>query len=160
MGTLEEVDTEALIRHALSEGKTVLLPYITPAADGSSRMAMTAIQNYDTDLHEGAFGILEPIEAKFAGADLNSAPAIKPDLILIPGLAFDERGGRVGKGKGFYDRYLDGKGGLKIGVAFEVQVLRKKLALEPHDKLLDGLVTERRILNFSRPAEAPQGPIG
>ena len=152
-GTYEEVDTEGIIRHALASGKTVLLPYITPIADGTSRLVMAQIQNYDADLQEGAFGILEPKEGLRGKSDVAES-----DLILIPGLAFDERGGRVGKGRGFYDRYLDGKGALKIGTAFEAQVLRKKLALEPHDKLLDGLVTEQRLLTFSKPAKPEPSP--
>ena len=155
VGTLEEVDTEALIRFALAEGKTVLLPRIDSPTTGNPRMTMIPIRNYDTDLKEGAFGILEPVEE---GTKLVPEPVEGPDLILIPGLAFDERGGRLGKGKGFYDRYLDGKNGLKIGLAFDVQVLRKKLALEPHDKLLDGLVTEKRLLSFSKPVSPPQNP--
>ena len=73
----------------------------------------------------------------------------EPDLILIPGVAFDECGGRVGRGKGFYDRFLEGKNTVKVGLAFEAQVVRKKLPLEAHDQLLDGLVTEQKLRNFA-----------
>jgi 5-formyltetrahydrofolate cyclo-ligase len=148
-GTLEELDTENIIRHALSEGKTVLLPWIQPAAGagGKARMALAPVADYDRDLVEGAYGILEPVEG------LRGAETPEPDLILVPGTAFDERGGRVGRGKGFYDRFLEDRTGLKAGLAFEAQVLRKKLPLEAHDQLLDGLVTERtlRIFSQSRP---------
>ncbi len=158
-GSHGEVDTENILRHVLASGKTLLLPYIGSSADGNSRMFMAAIRNYDQDLHEGAFGILEPLVRASAAADAPTVP--EPDLILIPGLAFDERGGRVGRGKGFYDRYLDGKSALKVGVAFEAQLLRKKLALEPHDQLLDGLVTEQRLLSFSKPTSSnSQSPAG
>lgn len=153
-GTHEEVDTEGILRHVLASGKTLLLPCVTKIADGSSRLVMAQVKNYDQDLSECAFGILEPREELrcFVGAGFSPAPTTpEPDLVLVPGLAFDERGGRVGRGRGYYDRYLEGKTALKIGVAFEAQVLRKKLALEPHDQLLDGLITERRLLNFSRP---------
>lgn len=160
-GTHEEVDTEGILRQALAMGKTVLLPRIHSMPDGSSRMTMIPIRNYDTDLTEGAFGILEPILSDSVRVPLVGAPAeSEPDLILIPGLAFDDRGGRVGKGKGFYDRYLDGKAGLKIGLAFQAQLFAKKLALEPHDKLMDGLVTEERILTFSKPVTPEQNPAG
>ena len=147
--TFEEVDTENIIRFALAEGKEVRLPYI--AATG--RMEFVAIRDYDRDLTEGTFGILEPKEELRAGvgsAALEGLP--EPDLILIPGVAFDERGGRVGRGKGFYDRFLEGKNTVKIGLAFEAQILRKKLPLEAHDQLLDGLVTEHKLRNFSQPA--------
>ena len=157
-GTYEEVDTEAIIRHALASGKTVLLPYITQISNGTSRVVMAQIRDYDLDLQESAFGIMEPKEELRGKSD--KSDITEPDLILIPGLAFDERGGRVGKGRGFYDRYLDGKPALKIGMAFEAQVLRKKLALEPHDKLLDGLITDQRLLTFSSPATPEQSPAG
>lgn len=166
VGSHDEVETENILRHILASGKTLLLPYIAANAEGSPRMFMAPIRNYDQDLHEGAFGILEPKEelrgGVVVGASLvDSSTTTEPDLILIPGLAFDERGGRVGRGRGFYDRYLDGKKAFKLGMAFEVQILRKKLALEPHDKLLDGMITEERLLAFSLPASMPsQNPTG
>ena len=145
-GTLEEIDTEPIIRRALAEGKTVLLPWLESPAGGAvggrARMALAPVADYDRDLTEGAYGILEPVEAARA------LPAPEPDLILIPGTAFDERGGRVGRGKGFYDRFLEDRPGLNAGLAFEAQVLRKKLPLEAHDQLLDGLVTERQLRIF------------
>lgn len=152
-GTLEEIDTENIIRHALSEGKTVLLPWLEISPnEKKARMLLAAIADYDRDLVEGAYGILEPLEG------LRVGPIPEPDLILVPGMAFDERGGRVGRGKGFYDRFLEGQTGLKAGLAFEAQVLRKKLPLEAHDQLLDGLVTERRLRVFaqSRPESRPE----
>jgi 5-formyltetrahydrofolate cyclo-ligase len=154
-GTLEEVDTESIAKYILASGKTLLLPRIVSQPDGTSRIAMAVVSNYDQDLLEGAFGILEPKQ----NSDDTIIP--EPDLILVPGLAFDERGGRVGRGKGFYDRYLDGKTAFKLGVGFEAQVLRKKLALEPHDKLLDGLVTEGRLSSFAAPlSQAPGNAAG
>jgi len=154
--TFEEVDTENLIRHALAEGKSVRLPYILDETGAKPKMALASIRDYDRDLVEGAFGILEPRpELRAGGVEWGSAaePESAPDLILVPGVAFDERGGRIGRGKGFYDRFLEGSEAIKVGVAFEAQILRKKLPLEAHDQLLDGLVTERRMRNFSQPAE-------
>jgi 5-formyltetrahydrofolate cyclo-ligase len=157
-GTREELDTEGIIRRALADGKTVLLPRVLDAPSGTSDMVLVAIRNYDRDLAEGAFGILEPRE------DLIPDSNVKPDLILIPGTAFDEAGGRVGRGKGFYDRFLErvakDSGGVserpegsgtpwKVGLAFEVQIVRKKLPLEPHDQRLDALVTEQRLRTFA-----------
>jgi 5-formyltetrahydrofolate cyclo-ligase len=144
-GTRDEIDTEGLIRHALAEGKTVSLPRIREETPGKTTMILVAIRDYDRDLVEGTFGILEPRE------DLPSGEAPEPELLLIPGTAFDERGGRVGRGKGYYDRFLAGQNGLKTGLAFEVQIVRKKLPLEAHDQLLDALVTERRRLDFGHP---------
>jgi 5-formyltetrahydrofolate cyclo-ligase len=148
--TFEEIDTENLIRHALKAGKTVRVPYIA-GDEGKPKMALATIRDFDRDLVEGTFGILEPRE-ELRG--IEGEP--EPDLILVPGVAFDERGGRVGRGKGFYDRFLEGRDAVKVGIAFEAQILRKKLPLEAHDQLLDGLVTERRLRNFSQPvSDAP-----
>jgi 5-formyltetrahydrofolate cyclo-ligase len=167
-GTREELDTESMIRRALADGKTVLLPRVVDALSGSRRhealgphhadMVLVPIRNYDRDLDEGAFGILEP------RADLIPDALLRPSLILIPGTAFDEAGGRVGRGKGFYDRYLETYAApstehptpYKAGLAFEVQIVRKKLPLEPHDQRLDALVTERRLRTFASPQTSPQ----
>jgi len=157
-GTREELDTEGMIRRALADGKAVLLPRVVESAAGISDMVLVRVRNYDRDLVEGAFGILEPRE------DLNPDAAEHPELILIPGTAFDEAGGRVGRGKGFYDRYLEAHATpstehgtpWKAGLAFEVQIVRKKLPLEPHDQRLDALVTERRLRTFASPQATPQ----
>lgn len=149
-GTRDEVDTENIIRHLLAEGKTVYLPRLQDGATGKPSMILVPIRDYDRDLVEGAFGILEPRE------DLPAAtPATEPALYLIPGTAFDERGGRVGRGKGYYDRFLEGKTATRAGLCFEVQILRKKLPLEPHDQLLDALVTELRLRSFASPQSSP-----
>jgi 5-formyltetrahydrofolate cyclo-ligase len=72
------------------------------------------------------------------------------DLILIPGLAFDEMGARVGSGKGVYDRFLShqGKKAHKWGVAFSLQICPEPIPVEPHDVPLDALVTEKGFIYF------------
>ncbi len=150
-GTREEIDTESIIRHALAEGKTVYLPRVEDGPAGSTDMKLALIRDYDRDLAEGTFGILEP------RSDLPGEDNPTLDLILVPGTAFDERGGRVGRGKGFYDRFLGARGvrsEVRAGLAFEAQIVRKKLPLEPHDQLLDTLVTEKRRLDYAQPQTA------
>jgi 5-formyltetrahydrofolate cyclo-ligase len=153
-GKSDEIDSEGIVRAALAAGKTVLLPRVADEAAGRPRMEMVPVRDYDRDLREGAFGILEPER------ELTAEGAPEPELILIPGAAFDERGGRVGRGKGFYDRYLEGRTALRAGLAYEAQVVRKKLPLEAHDQLLDALVTERRRLDFSQPQTTQNGVQG
>lgn len=89
------------------------------------------------ELQPGKFGILEPsAEASPAGNDF--------DLILVPGLAFDLHGGRLGRGKGFYDRFLADARGLRAGVCFDNQIV-DSVPAEAHDLRMDFLVTPSAI---------------
>jgi 5-formyltetrahydrofolate cyclo-ligase len=69
---------------------------------------------------------------------------VKPDVILVPGLAFTHLGARLGRGKGYFDRYLASFRGVKIGVAFEAQIL-KDLPVDEYDINMDYIVTENQI---------------
>ena len=95
-----------------------------------------------TDLDEllpGKFGILEP---------LLNAPEVSPgevDLVLVPGVAFDSAGNRLGRGRGFYDRWLESLGGLKVGVGFDHQLI-EKVPTEPHDMQLDAVAVPSRTV--------------
>lgn len=103
-----------------------------PKMVGDSLVALR-VRSAD-ELVRGAFGVLEPPD----GALEVASGAI--DLILVPGLAFDIRGGRLGRGKGFYDRFLAGVRGLKVGVCFADQVV-ESVPREPHDIAMDVLAT-------------------
>src|SRR5262249_59299424 len=72
------------------------------------------------------------------------------DLIVVPGIAFDLRGGRLGRGGGFYDRFLSqpGLGATKIGVGLDEQVIAEEVPRDSWDVTLDGLVTPTRTLAF------------
>lgn len=72
------------------------------------------------------------------------------DLILVPGFVFDNKGGRIGSGKGVYDRFLakEGKLAQKLGIAFSPQVVSESIPQEPHDITLNGLVTEKGFIYF------------
>ncbi len=144
-GTLQEMDTEPLLRQILADGKTLLMPYITPV---EKNMCMASIANLELDLVEGTFGIREPRkEAQAAGI----APV--PNLIFVPGTCFDERGGRLGQGLGYYDRYLASVKAFRAGIGFDVQITQKNLALNPHDQFMDAILSEKRLLIFSAPSQ-------
>lgn len=83
----------------------------------------------------GVFRIPEPAE------DTPLVRADRVDVWLVPGVAFDQRGNRLGRGAGHYDRMLAGAPGLKIGVAWAAQVI-DALPVEPHDVPMDAVVTE------------------
>lgn len=74
---------------------------------------------------------------------------VTPGLILIPGLVFGANGDRLGRGKGFYDKYLSGYRGIKIGICFGMQVV-EMLPTETHDIPLDYIVTEEKIIKCKR----------
>lgn len=113
--------------------------FYIPAFDeiaGSYRMARLT-----TELRKGRFGIQEPAVPVFAAAD-------EVDLIIVPGVAFDLAGGRVGRGGGFYDRLLPQYRAMRIGICFDFQCL-ENVPVDQHDVRIDRLVTESKILNFA-----------
>jgi len=77
---------------------------------------------------------------------IKECPDVTPDLIVLPGLAFSRTGDRLGRGKGFYDKYLSNYRGVKIGVCFSDQ-LEDEIPTESHDIVLDYIVTENEIIN-------------
>jgi 5-formyltetrahydrofolate cyclo-ligase len=91
-------------------------------------------------LVEGAFGILEPDAVSSPIVDINE---IK--LFLVPGLAFDSLGARLGRGKAYYDKTLKNFKGTKVGVAFSCQISPTLLPREPHDVMMDFLVTHEGV---------------
>ena len=107
-GVKTEVHTEGIIQTLLDQGKTVCLPRCLPEAE----MQAQSITSLD-DLEPGDYDIPAP------KAD---CPVVKKediDLILVPGLCFDSRGGRLGQGCGYYDRYLEDYEGITIGLCRE-----------------------------------------
>ncbi len=146
VGSLEEIDTEHILQMILQDQKKLMLPFIRVQGEETS-MDMAIITDLNKDLIEGHFSIQEPAPSLWPAAHESSE---SPDLILIPGSCFDLQGGRLGKGKGFYDRYLSQRAGFKIGLCFDVQIVDKKLPLEPHDQGMDMILSEKRSLIFSR----------
>ena len=115
------------------QGKRIILPRVA-----GSRVSLHAVEN-PAELVEGRFGILEPTP---------SAPIAeaKADIILVPGLAFDRNGVRLGRGGGYYDRLLSEFDGLRVGVCFE-EVLFERIPAELHDERMDFLMTPSEIIS-------------
>ena len=105
----DEVDIRPLLDEWIAEGKTVFLPKVT----GDDTMELRRYTGRD-DMHEGAFHILEPEGQLFAGD-------VSIDVVLVPGVAFDAEGHRLGRGKGYYDRFLSSLPSELIGVCFDFQ---------------------------------------
>ena len=131
----EEVDTRFIIYHALLEGKRVFCP-ITKGEN----LIFGEIFSFN-DLIYGACGILEPKEPSNISID-------EFDLIIVPGIAFDRSGYRIGYGKGYCDRFLkDIKRGIKIGLVFD-DLLLDSLSVEEHDEKVDIIITEGKIIKL------------
>lgn len=79
------------------------------------------------------------------GPPLKSLEVV-PQVVLVPGLVFTERGERLGRGKGYYDKYLNPYRGIKIGICFSIQ-LEDYLPIEKHDVHLDYIVADKKIIN-------------
>ncbi len=139
-----EVMTQWLIEELMKKQKTVSVP-ITYSAE--KRMEAIFIQDLSKDLVPGNYGTMEPHQDF---VHRNKVEAENIDIVLVPGSVFDERGGRFGYGGGFYDRFLEKiPYAVRIGLAFELQVA-KEIPLQPHDELLDFIVTEQRIIEAER----------
>jgi 5-formyltetrahydrofolate cyclo-ligase len=139
-----EVDTAPLAALALAAGKRVAYPRIAP---GTRALAFAACS--PADLVPGVLGTRAPPPA------LASARVDELDLVVVPGVAFDAEGRRLGRGGGYYDATLAllPRAAARLGVAFEIQVVRA-VPEEPHDVRLDGVVTEARVLFPLTPSPA------
>ncbi|HEY9509965.1 MAG TPA: 5-formyltetrahydrofolate cyclo-ligase [Verrucomicrobiae bacterium] len=138
----EELDLWPLVQDSLSAGKIVCLPRFDPA---TNRYIACQIQSLAADISIGKFGVREP------GESCVMVPLNRLDLILVPGVAFNLRGHRLGRGKGFYDQLLVDASGIKCGVAFDEQIITE-IPIEPHDVLVNRILTPTRWIE---PQTAP-----
>lgn len=104
-----EVDTFGIIRRALADGKAVAVPRCVP---GTFEMEFYYIRS-PQELEKGAFGVLEPIPESSRKVEKETG-----GLCVVPGLAFDSNGFRLGYGKGYYDRFLSGFHGVTAGICY------------------------------------------
>ena len=140
-----EVQTRKLVEAALKEGKTVLLPITNTS---KKEIEPAVIENYDSDLKKGAFGIMEPDPFSEKVQSKNESDDAKIDVVIVPGVAFDLEGHMLGYGHGFYDKLLRRLNAARIGLAYDFQIV-KKLPRESHDEKMDIIVTESRTINAS-----------
>ena len=127
----DEVPTQILIDGLAAQGKTVLLPRVVSDTDMELRR-----YSGPADLQQGAFGILEPTGELFTDYDTI-------DVAIIPGMAFDTGGHRLGRGKGYYDRFLDklSPSTYKIGLCFSWQLV-DHVPTDEHDIPMDEVIVQ------------------
>lgn len=131
----DEVSTDYIIDRSLKAGKRVALPY---CVDKNGAMEFYEITCPD-DLIKGSFGISEP--------DTTLCPKIKSfdnSIIIVPALAFDKRGYRLGYGKGYYDRFLEKYSLISIGLCYNMLMV-DELPVDKYDKSVNYVITENAV---------------
>lgn len=132
-----EVYTHDMIKESMALGKNV----IVPKSDKKNRkLILSKLENWN-DLEIGSYGILEPKKEKIKEVSIDCI-----DLIIVPGVGFDNQGRRIGHGKGYYDKLLEKSKAVSIGLAFEFQLV-EKIPIESHDMLVHKIITEKRIIH-------------
>lgn len=136
-----EVETHELIRKMLEDKKTVGVPY---TKSNSRDMIVSKIDDFDRDLEEGFYNILSPRKDELRPIEPKDI-----DLVLVPGLAFDEKGYRVGYGGGYYDTFFEkaGDNPIKIGLCFDLQII-DSCPIGIYDVAVDYIITESKIIKI------------
>lgn len=133
-----EIDTSGILEAAFTAGKRVLYPAVC-----GHHMVFRQVEGLHC-LQEGCFGILEPCPT---GID---HLADEPDLIVVPGVAFDRHGHRIGYGKGYYDRFLlhPGRSAHLVGLCHDFQLVETDIPAEEHDIRMEIIVTDQRVVRI------------
>ena len=130
----KEVETDGIINGLLKKGANIFVPFYSKK---HKSWGLCKFQGWQ-ELEEGPLGILQPKNPGITSADI-------VDLAILPGLAFSKGGVRLGYGKGVFDKLLSQSKALKIGLAYDFQVV-EKLPREKHDLVMNIVVTEKRVI--------------
>ncbi len=137
--TGSEVRTNKIIEWAISNGKRLIVPISDRA---NRRLTFSRLQSPERELEKGSYGIPEP-KREFR----RPVPLEEADVVLIPGVAWDRSGYRIGYGAGYYDRSINALRTrmLKVGLAYEFQLI-PKVPRSRYDRRVEKIATERRIM--------------
>lgn len=137
-----EVLADTILEYATSHGKEVFFPRVVRGKKGLIFLKVHGKK----DLAPGSYEIEEPSHDRG-----ETAPVPSFDMIIVPGVAFDTNGNRLGYGKGYYDKALENarEGCLIAALAFDFQIL-DRIPAEAHDVKMAKIVTESRVLNIER----------
>ncbi|QEL21003.1 5-formyltetrahydrofolate cyclo-ligase [Limnoglobus roseus] len=138
-----EVRTRHTLPEALKGGKRIVVPYCIVE---TNQLELFLLEDM-SELVEGAYKILEP-RAELRGGVGKIVTPEELDLVMVPGTAFDPKGGRMGQGKGYYDRLLARvrPDAPLVAIAFDCQIF-DEIPVAPHDVFMDKVLTESRELN-------------
>jgi 5-formyltetrahydrofolate cyclo-ligase len=137
-----EVRTQSCIVRAINDGRTVIVPVCSvDICPSPPRLLPSRLLDLQSEVEEGTFGIPEP-KPEFR----RPFPPDRIDLVVVPGLAFDERGYRIGYGAGYYDRFLARcPQALLVGLAYEMQILKCTFP-STRDVPVHKIITEDRVI--------------
>jgi 5-formyltetrahydrofolate cyclo-ligase len=135
-----EVRTRHSLEDALGSGKKIVVPY---CVEGEV-LELFHLENLD-ELTLGMYRILEP-KLELRNLPAKQVPVEEIDLIMVPGVAFDRRGGRTGHGKGYYDKLLEHARPETplVALAFECQMF-PEIPMQDHDVFMDKVITEQAV---------------
>lgn len=131
----KETRTDDIISKAFCDRKTVVIP----VTDEKTGRITPVIIDEDTEYTKGAFGIREPINK-------NICPKENIDVVLVPGIAFDRNGNRMGFGRGCYDMFLEALDVVKVGFCYDIQIA-EKLPHSEYDIMMDYIICDKMIIN-------------
>lgn len=132
----DELDIWPVLELSMAVGVTCALPFFDAAKE---TYGARILNHLATEIVTGKFGVREP------AASCAEIALDKFDLVLVPGMAFDFSGNRLGRGRGFYDRLLVETSGIKCGVSYDFQLL-EKIPAEPHDAKVNFILTPNRCV--------------
>jgi 5-formyltetrahydrofolate cyclo-ligase len=142
-----EIDTQSLLEAAFKDGKRVFAPKVE-----GDKLVFYPLLSAKGPWRKDSFGIREPED--WASEDKMARGAEDfPALILTPGLAFDREGNRLGRGKGYYDRFFaeldaEGRSYTALGLSMDFQII-EKVPVEENDKKMNGLLTGTELMLLS-----------
>jgi len=140
VGFAGELDLGLVFKELKGQGKGTVLPRFNAAAGGYE---LVPVDDLSADTVVGHYGIREPAAGRPAlGTEDRQSARL---LWLVPGVAFDAAGNRLGRGRGYYDRLLAGCRGCRIGIAYDWQLV-ESVPADAHDVRMDVVVTDRRLV--------------
>ncbi len=139
-----EVRTQTALLGELQTDKRIVIPYCTKDEKGHNKLGLWWLEDF-AELVPGMWGILEPPKQRWGELGKEVAPE-QLDCAMVPGVAFDRNGGRLGNGAGYYDRLLKNvrTDALLIGVCFESQLV-EQVVMDAHDVAMDRVITENAL---------------
>ncbi|MBA2410086.1 MAG: 5-formyltetrahydrofolate cyclo-ligase [Gammaproteobacteria bacterium] len=139
-----EVRTRHVIGDAVNSDKKIVVPYCTVDEEGENKLGLWLLESMD-ELVVGKWKILEPPKDRWGEKGKEVEPEAL-DLVMVPGVGFDRRGGRMGNGQGYYDRLLESArpDAPLIALCFESQMF-PEILVGPHDIFMDKVITEKDI---------------